>query len=125
MPVGVVVFYISELDPICRYGGHIMVMGTAAVGRVSGVMLHRMGQTNILGRYPFHLHMVGANGNNSYLQDSSIYRSFYRCVSVHGTNSSRISRNVAHDVIGYCYYLEVSGQPNALSTIKTEMRCLL
>jgi hypothetical protein len=88
------------------YGGHLMIMGEAATGRLSGVQLYRMGQTNVLGRYPIHFHQVGEGGARSFVQDSSIWHSFYRCVSVHGTNSSRVSRNVAHDVSGFCYYLE-------------------
>ncbi|KAL1498565.1 hypothetical protein AB1Y20_013884 [Prymnesium parvum] len=89
------------------FGGHVMVSGTAATGRVSGVELYRMGQTNVLGRYPMHFHMMGEEGGRrSYLRDSSIHRSFYRCVSVHGTHYSTISQNVAYDVIGHCYYLE-------------------
>jgi hypothetical protein len=77
-----------------------------ATGRLSGVQLYRMGQTNVKGRYPIHFHQVGEGGFRSFVQDSSIWHSFYRCVSIHGTNSTRISRNVAHDVSGFCYYLE-------------------
>lgn len=40
------------------------------------------------------------------LQDSSFWHSYYRCVSIHATNGTRLSRNVAHDITGYCYYLE-------------------
>ncbi len=89
------------------FGGHIMVMGQAgAAGRLSGVLLLRMGQTNYLARYPFHLHLVNASGSASFITDSSIWRSYYRCVSIHGTHGSLISANVAHDVTGHCYYLE-------------------
>ena len=88
------------------YGGHIMMRGTAAVGRISGVQLTRVGQTNVLGRYPLHFHFVGNGGSNSFIQDSSFWHSYYRCVSIHATNNTRLSRNVAHDITGYCYYLE-------------------
>jgi hypothetical protein len=40
------------------------------------------------------------------VKDSSFYRSFYRCISIHGTNGVTVSENVAYDVTGYCYYLE-------------------
>lgn len=40
------------------FGGHIMISGTNAVGKIAGVELYRMGQTNVLARYPFHLHLV-------------------------------------------------------------------
>jgi len=88
------------------FGGHIMVVGPQAAGRLSGVLLLRMGQTNYLARYPFHLHMLNSSGVNSFIQDSTIWKSFYRCVSIHGTSFSRIANNVAHDAIGHCYYLE-------------------
>ena len=87
------------------YGGHIMVMQNG-IARLSSVELRRMGQTNMLGRYPFHLHRLGARGKHSFIEDSAIWRSFYRGVSVHATSGARLSRNVAYDVIGHCYYLE-------------------
>ena len=40
------------------------------------------------------------------MRDCAVHRSFYRCVSVHGTSYATVSQNVAYDVIGYCYYLE-------------------
>jgi hypothetical protein len=53
-----------------------------------------------------HFHLLGEDGANSYIRDSSIHRSYYRCVSIHGTNRVVVSQNVGFDVIGYCYYLE-------------------
>ena len=88
------------------YGGHVMVSGPRAAGRLDGVLLLRMGQTNYLGRYPFHLHMVNTSGAASFIKNSAIWRSFYRCVSLHGAFFANVSGNVAHDVVGYCYYLE-------------------
>jgi hypothetical protein len=59
-----------------------------------------MGATNVLGAYPFHFHMLGDVSNagrgggstrdvsdvsgaprapSSYITDSAVYRSFYRC----------------------------------------------
>jgi hypothetical protein len=81
------------------FGGHIMISGSGgAAGRISGTLLLRMGQTNFLGRYPFHLHLVNASGESSFITDSAIWRSYYRCVSLHGALNARVSRNVAHDV---------------------------
>jgi hypothetical protein len=86
------------------YGGHIM-MHSNGRGFVEGVELYRMGQTNVLGRYPIHFHLLG-DCPECYFRDSSVHRSYYRCVSVHGTNYMTVSENVAFDVTGYCYYLE-------------------
>ena len=44
------------------YGGHVMAEGEAATLRLAGVELTRMGQTNVLGRYPVHMHLMGAAG---------------------------------------------------------------
>ena len=87
------------------FGGHVLV-SKGGSGKLSAVELHKMGQTNVMGRYPFHLHLLRGEGVHSYLTDSSIWNSFYRCVSVHGTDRSEVSRNVAYDAIGHCYYLE-------------------
>jgi hypothetical protein len=86
------------------FGGHIMVT-LGGVGRVEGVQLYRMGQTNVLGRYPLHFHLLG-DCPQCYFRQSSVYRSFYRCISVHGTNKMLVTENVAFDILGYCYYLE-------------------
>ncbi|KAJ3232656.1 Fibrocystin-L [Chytriomyces hyalinus] len=87
------------------YGGHIIINGTG-IGRVSGVELYHMGQTNVMGRYPYHIHMAKDNGRNSYLKYSAIRNSFFRCMSVHGSSNVTISQNVAFSVTGHCFYLE-------------------
>jgi hypothetical protein len=86
------------------YGGHVMVHN-GGVGYVEGVELFRMGQTNVLGRYPMHFHVLGDACPGCYVKDSSIHESYYRCISIHGTNGVTVSENVAYDVTGYCYYL--------------------
>jgi hypothetical protein len=93
------------------YGGHIMVIGKG-IGRASGVELEFMGQTNVLGRYPFHFHQTFDNGVNSYFNDGSIHHSFYRGISIHGTNNVTISGNVAFNITGHCYYLEDGVEEN-------------
>ena len=75
-------------------------------GYVQGVELFRMGQTNVLGRYPFHFHVLGDGCSDCYFKENSIHKSFYRCISIHGTHSTTVSENVGYDVTGYCYYLE-------------------
>ena len=92
-------------------GGHILVNGD--IGRFSGVQTYRMGQTNIIARYPFHFHLMGESPE-SYFQDCSVYKAFYRCYTMHGTNSSRVSRNTAFDVLGHCYYIEDGVEENNL-----------
>ena len=95
---------------ITGFGGHVIVHGVGR-GYVSGVEFYRMGQTNVLGRYPIHFHLLG-NCPDCYVTDSAFHRSYYRCVSIHGTNNATITENVAYDVTGYCYYLEDGVEEN-------------
>eukprot|EP00039_Didymoeca_costata_P010556 m.142342 g.142342 ORF g.142342 m.142342 type:complete len:1233 (-) comp14877_c0_seq4:243-3941(-) len=41
-----------------------------------------------------------------FMTDCSVQNSFYRCVSLHGTNNIEVTRNVAFNIWGHCYYLE-------------------
>jgi hypothetical protein len=91
---------------ITGFGGHIIVHGSTGKGFIEGVEFFRMGQTNVIGRYPMHFHLLGETCVGCYLRDSAFHRSFYRCVSVHATNAVEVSENVAYDITGYCYYLE-------------------
>ena len=88
------------------YGGHLMIEGQWSAARVAGVEFYRLGQTNFEGRYPIHWHLVKDSGDGQYVTDSSFHRSYYKCVTLHGTNKVLASRNVAYDVIGHCLYLE-------------------
>jgi G8 domain len=87
------------------FGGHIIIH-SGGKGYVEGTELYRMGQTNVMGRYPMHFHLLGRSCQDCYFRDSSIHRSYYRCVSIHATDLTQISENVAYDVMGFCYYLE-------------------
>ena len=93
------------------YGGHLVIQSGASA-RVSAAEFHRMGQTNIVGRYPFHLHLLGSAGASSFVSDCSVHESYYRGYVVHGTNRSVVTRNVAYDVIGHCFYMESGTEEN-------------
>lgn len=96
------------------HGAHIIVQGVSPVARVFGVELRRMGQTNQEGRYPMHFHLLGDAGSESYFEASSVWRSYFRCVSIHGTHGVTVRRNVAFDIIGHCLYLEDGVETNNL-----------
>jgi hypothetical protein len=93
-----------------KFGGHVRIE-EGGVGQVENVELYRMGQTNVKGRYPMHFHMLGSC-KTCYFRGSSIHRSFYRCIAIHGTNDSLTTENVAYDVIGFCYYMEDGVEEN-------------
>jgi hypothetical protein len=85
------------------FGGHIMMMGGAT--RIEGVELTRVGQRGKLARYPIHWHMMG-DAPGQYARGNSIWHSFSRCVTVHGTNDVTVANNVCYDHAGHGYFLE-------------------
>jgi cell migration-inducing and hyaluronan-binding protein len=85
------------------YGGHMM--GAGGTLRVSGVTLRFMGQKSLVARYPMHWHVMG-NVDGQYFTGSSVWGSFNRCVTVHGSDNARVEGNVCHDHIGHGYFLE-------------------
>lgn len=90
------------------FGGHVMIKGT---GRVQGVALRRMGQNNTIARYPLHFHMMGL-APTSYFKDNSVYDAFFRCYTIHGTHNTLVTRNVAFNTKGHCYYMEDGVEEN-------------
>jgi hypothetical protein len=95
-------FALRQAEP--RFGGHLMVHGGEA--RISGVEFLFLGQRNFLGRYPVHFHHMGDTAGNSFLTDSAIVHSNWRCAVLHRTDNAVISRNVAFNTRGHCFYLE-------------------
>jgi hypothetical protein len=85
-----------------QFGGHTRVTGN---GRFSGVQTYRMGQRNVLGKYPFHFHAMGPSPT-SFIKDCSIWQSYFRCIAIHSTNETQILRNVVFNATAHCYYLE-------------------
>ena len=86
------------------FGGHLMVMA-GAIARVEGVELTRMGQKKLLARYPMHWHMAG-NVGGQYFKNNSVWKTFNRCVTVHGSNNAQVVNNLCYDNIGHAYFLE-------------------
>jgi len=91
----------SETD---GFGGHIMIMG-GSQAKLSNVELYRLGQRGILGRYPFHWHLNG-DSDGQYISNCSVHKSYNRAITIHGTNNTVVSNNVAFDNLGHAYFLE-------------------
>lgn len=87
------------------YGGHIMIM-SGSKAYVSGIELYHMGQKAILGRYPFHWHMLGDVGQGQFFKRNSVHRSFNRAITIHGTESTLVEDNFCYDHIGHGLFLE-------------------
>lgn len=93
----------SEADN--GFGAHSMIM-MGASAQVSYVEFFRVGQKSILGRYPFHWHLLANDGEGQHLMNSSIHQSFNRAITIHGTHQTTVERNVCYDHIGHGVFLE-------------------
>eukprot|EP00927_Polykrikos_kofoidii_P015925 TRINITY_DN17144_c0_g1_i1.p1 TRINITY_DN17144_c0_g1~~TRINITY_DN17144_c0_g1_i1.p1 ORF type:complete len:1133 (+),score=151.47 TRINITY_DN17144_c0_g1_i1:39-3437(+) len=87
------------------FGGHTLCK-KGATCRISYVLGNRMGQLNVMGRYPFHFHMMGDVQQKSYFRGLAVNHSFFRAFTVHGTSNATLSSCVAYDVMGSAVYLE-------------------
>ena len=88
-----------------QYGGHIMIHSNG-IAHVDYVELYRMGQKSILGRYPFHWHLIQEKGQGQYLKNASIHRTYNRAITIHGTESTLVENNFCYDHIGHGIFLE-------------------
>lgn len=109
-----ILFYGSQSND--NFGMHSKIIGTESIGQISGVQCENCGQLNVLTRYPFHFHMMyeSALSAATFIEDSSVTNSNFRCYTVHGTNRTRLSRNVAYNALGMCYYFENGVEENNL-----------
>jgi len=100
-------------SPTESFGGHVTVTMNGE-GRISGVKGYRMGQKNVLARYPFHFHMLGDQGSSSYCQDCQVHDSYFRSYVIHGTNHTMITRSTSYHVLGPSFSLETGSEENNL-----------
>ncbi len=97
---------------VAGYGAHIMIMGgmgnisTSGIAKVDGVEFYRMGQKSMLGRYPFHWHMVKQLGAGQYFKNSSVHLSYNRALTIHGTDGTQVINNFFYDHLGHGLFLE-------------------
>lgn len=104
-------FQISGLDTAdAQLGGHVMVT-KGGFAYVDGVEFYRLGQAGVMGRYPFHWHLVG-DATGQYIKNSSIHRSFQRCITIHGTNNALIDNNSCYDFKGHGVFFELGNEIN-------------
>ncbi len=60
-----------------------------------------------LGRYAVHFHFHGDAARASWLRGCSIRNSYSRAVGLHGTNQVVIQNNVAYNIMGHAFFMEV------------------
>ena len=92
------------------FGGHVLIAFNGS-GRFSGVRGDNMGQLNVLGRYPFHYHLL-SNGNTSIIEDCVVTNSNFRAYVIHNSNSTLLASNIAYNITGHAYYLESGTEEN-------------
>ncbi|MEO1257193.1 MAG: G8 domain-containing protein [Bacteroidota bacterium] len=98
------------------FGCHIMIMRMGmmkGVSHINGAEIRRGGQRGILGRYPYHWHMLSYEGADTltdatgqYFRNSTINESANRGIVIHGTNGVEVSNNVVYNVRGHGVFLE-------------------
>jgi len=86
------------------FGGHMLFTGRG-IARIDGVETRNFGKLNVLAQYPFHFHMM-ERGSLSHLRNNVARDSNFRAFVVHGTNDSKVERNVAYNTLGMAFYLE-------------------
>ena len=94
----------SDAAEMSNYGGHIIVKG-GAFSQIEGCELRKMGQKGIVGKYPFHWHMLGPT-SQQYFKSNSIHHTYNRALTIHGTVGVLVESNVAYDHLGHGFFLE-------------------
>jgi hypothetical protein len=103
-----------------QFGGHMMTMASAKA-YVSDVGLYRMGQKSLIGRYPFHWHLAG-DVAGQFITRSSVWESYNRCITVHGSDNALVQDNVCYNHLGHGYFLEDGNEQG--NTIKGNLGIL-
>ena len=86
------------------FGAHTMVMD-GAEQHISGAEFFRVGQEDILGRYPIHWHMLG-DASGQYVTNISVHQSYQKGATIHGTSNVLFEGNVIFDHVGHGFFME-------------------
>ncbi|MEM1277146.1 MAG: G8 domain-containing protein, partial [Pseudomonadota bacterium] len=86
------------------FGAHTMIMH-GAMQHIDGAEFTRVGQEDILGRYPIHWHLNG-DSEGQFVTNSSIHHSYQKGATIHGTSNLLFENNVIFDHIGHGVFLE-------------------
>jgi hypothetical protein len=109
--------YPCDTTYLTGFGAHVMVEAPATTGRFSGVELTRVGQTNVLGRYPLHFHLLGnlTVPDMFFVSDCSVHQSYFRCFTIHGTigvnltTGVTLTKNTGFNITGHCVFASEDG----------------
>ncbi|CAK4082467.1 unnamed protein product [Aphanomyces euteiches] len=94
-------------------GGHAKFNPGFASAQLHGVGVQYFGQGDIIGRYPIHFHVAGnVAATQSFVNSSAVYDSNMRAITIHGTQSVVVERNVAYNITGHAIFLEDGAEFN-------------
>ena len=95
------------------HGGQVFVNSPSYLPRAlikfDNVEVAQMGQAFRLGRYAIHWHMHGDVANQTWVRGCSIHNSYNRAVTFHGVHQAIVQNNVAFNVMGHTFFIEVRG----------------
>ena len=93
------------------HGGQIMVSTPSYLPRarlqLDNVELTQTGQAFRLGRYSIHWHMQGDVAFQSWVRGCAIHHTYNRALTMHGVHRAVVQGNVAFNVMGHAFFMEV------------------
>jgi hypothetical protein len=88
-----------------QFGAHIIIR-QAAIAKIEGIQVTKMGQQGQIGKYPIHFHrMYDARGKNVYVRNSAAHHNFQRCYVLHDTQGVVLTNNIGYNTNGHMYFL--------------------
>jgi hypothetical protein len=100
--------------PCYYFGGHTIIRQGFASVQMRGVEFHQLGQGGRIAHYPVHFHMARKTPQPAsptdppvtFVEDSSVWDSMTRWITIHATQGVSLERNVGYMSIGHGFYLE-------------------
>jgi len=100
-------------NPGYYFGGHTIFRQGFKSVQIRGVEFKQMGQGGRIMHYPVHFHMTRQTPQSgdpvkpaTFIEDSSIWDSMTRWITLHASQGVTLARNVGYKSIGHGYYLE-------------------
>ena len=95
-----------------KIGGHAMFMrggnmmsGPAPTIQISHAEFRRMGQLNVVGRYPIHFHLLGKT-KDCFVKNTSVRDTIQRGIVLHDVENVSLTGNVVFNTIGHNIVVE-------------------
>jgi hypothetical protein len=93
----------DESSDASFFGGHTIFTSTSKRIMIDSVEYRRMGQRNILGKYPVHFHLFN-DASTSYVRRAAIHHTYQRAITLHGVHKLRVTGVVAYHNYGHAFF---------------------